>query len=66
MNKRNEIEFIKGISNIRITELCKEEKVSTSNLYTLKVPLETLHNIKLNIDNKIKKVYEDYERNNTL
>ena len=61
MKKEKELKFIKGISNIKITELCREEKVNTSNLYTLKVPAEKLHNIKLNIDKKIKELYEDYD-----
>lgn len=59
--KEKELNFIKGISNIKITELCKEEKVKTSNLYTLKVSKEKLHNIKVNIDNKIKDLYKEYD-----
>lgn len=65
--KEKDLNFIKGITSIKIIDLCKEEKVKTSNLYTMKVSKEKLHNIKENIDNKIKAAYKEYnETDSTL
>lgn len=65
--KKKDINFIRGFSNIRINKICEEEKISRGNLYTNKASASNIHIIKENIDNKIKKLYEDYdERNSSL
>lgn len=60
INKEKDIKFINDFKNIRFRNICKEEKVFTQNYYKMEISQEKLHNIKLNIDNKIKKLYEDY------
>ena len=66
MDKKQILKFIKDFQNIHITNICEEEHVKTSNLYTLKVSQEKMNNIKNNIDNKIKKLYEVDNETNTL
>ena len=60
-NKEKEVKFINNFKNIRFYDICKEEKVIPANYYKMEVSKEKLLNIKANIDNKIKKLYEDYD-----
>ena len=65
--KENDIEFINNFKNIRFRNICYEEKVHPQNYYKMEVSSEKIHNIKVNIDNKIKKLYEDYNvKDNSL
>lgn len=64
--KKKKVEFIKSLGNITVKGLCKEENVKTSNFYSLKVSNETLERIKNNVDNRIKEIYESYDKDNTL
>lgn len=66
--KEKDLQFIKGITSITVESLCKEEKIATANLYTLLASEKRIHNIKENIDQKIKKVYGEYDEqgNNSL
>ena len=64
--KKKKVEFIKSLGNITVRGLCKEENVKTSNFYSLKVSNETLERIKNNVDNRIKEIYESYDKDNTL
>lgn len=65
--KENDIEFINNFKNIKFRNVCREEKVHPQNYYQMEVSPEKIHNIKVNIDNKIKKLYEDYNvKDNSL
>lgn len=65
-NKLKDIKFINDFKNIRFYEVCKEEKVSPQNYYKMEISEEKLHNIKINIDRKIKELYEDYDGKSSL
>lgn len=65
-DKLKDIKFIRDFNNITFKKVCEEEKVYTINFYRMEISKEKLHNIKLNIDNKIKKLYEDYNEDSTL
>lgn len=67
ISKEKEVKFIEGFKNIKFYNICKEENVNPQNYYKLEVSPEKLLNIKANIDNKIKKLYEDYNgKDNSL
>lgn len=59
-DKRKDYEFIRGFTKITLKEVCKEVKVDPNNFRKMEISKEKLHNIKLNIDNKINKLYEAY------
>ena len=65
-SKLKDIEFINNFKNIKFYEICKEEKVSPQNYYKMEISEEKLHNIKINIDRKIKELYEAYDENSSL
>lgn len=65
MNINKEIKFINNFKSIRFYDICKEEKVFPANYYKMEISKEKLLNIKTNIDNKIKKLYEDYDHENS-
>ena len=60
--KMKDIIFIKTITNVNIRGVCSEENVKPQNFYKLKVSAEKLHNIKNNIDKKIKEAYIEYDK----
>lgn len=64
--KLKNVEFIKDFNKITVAKACKEENVKDANLYTLKASLESIKRIKLNIDRKIKELYEAYDEENPL
>lgn len=64
--KIKDVKFINDFKNIRFYELCKEEKVSPQNYYKMEISEEKLHNIKINIDRKIKELYEAYNEDSPL
>lgn len=66
MEKQEIINFLKAFNQITVTNICKEEQVKTSNLYTMQVSKEKMNNIKNNIDNKIKKLYEEEHETDSL
>lgn len=66
-DKLKDVKFIKDFNKITLKKVFEEEEADTSNFYKLEISKEKLHNIKLNIDSKIKKLYEDYyNESNTL
>lgn len=65
-DKLKNITFIKNFNKITVVKACEEEKIKTSNLYTLHVSKEKLQRLKNNIDNKIKELYEAYNENSSL
>lgn len=65
-DKLKNVEFIKSIANITVRGECLKENVKTNNFYKLEVSPEKLQNIKNNIDNEIKKIYEVYDENSPL
>ena len=64
-DKLKNVEFIKNFNKITVIKACQEENVKKSNLYNMTTSKEKIERIKLNIDRKIKELYQDYE-NNTL
>lgn len=67
INKEKEVKFINDFKNIKFYDICKEEKVIPQNYYRMEISKEKLLNMKANIDNKIKKLYEDYDgKDNSL
>ena len=65
-DKLKDLQFLKNFSKITIKGACKEENIKKNNVYTLKISKENLNRIKANIDNKINKLYEEYNENSTL
>ena len=65
-NKLKDVKFINDFKNIKFYEVCKEEKVSPQNYYKMEISEEKLHNIKVNIDRKIKELYEAYNEDSPL
>ena len=65
-DKYKDVKFINDFKNIKFYDICKEEKVIPQNYYKMEVSKEKLHNIKVNIDNKLKQLYEEYDENSSL
>lgn len=63
--KEKDIIFIRAIAGITIKSLCEEEKTYKQNFYTMNISEEKLHNIKLNIDKRIKEAYIEYDKDNS-
>ena len=63
--KEKDLTFIKTITNITVKGLCSDEHIDRVNVYTMKTSKEKLHNIKENIDKKIKDAYIEYGENNS-
>lgn len=62
-DKLKNVEFIKNFNKITVIKACQEENVKKSNLYNMTTSKEKIERIKLNIDRKIKELYQDYENN---
>ena len=65
-DKIKDVKFIRGFNKITLKKICNEEKVDRNNFYKLEVSKEKIHNMKLNIDKKLKELYEDYDAESTL
>lgn len=65
IEKEKDLVFIKRITNITVKGLCSDEHIDRNNIYTMKISKEKLHNIKENIDKKIKDAYIEYGENNS-
>ena len=52
-----DLEFIKKFSKITISKICKELKISSSNLYSEKVSQEKVKLIRKRIESKIAELY---------
>lgn len=65
IEKEKDLVFIKRITNITVKGLCSDENIDRTNIYTMKISKEKLHNIKENIDKKIKDAYVEYGENNS-
>lgn len=71
MEKREDLEFIKSFSKIKISKACKHFKYDQSNLINGRLGVEKEKNVRKYIENKVANIYvtesDDYvKEDNTL
>ena len=64
--KLKNVEFIKRVSNIKISSECSKVNIDRSNFYKMEVSAEKLQRMKDNIDKEIKEIYNNYDKDTTL
>lgn len=59
----NDLDYIKKFSKITIAEICRENNINTSNLWSGKLSEEKLHIVRKAIEAKVGGIYvEEYEK----
>ena len=64
--KLKNVEFIKRVSNIKVSSECSKVNIDRSNFYKMEVSAEKLQRMKDNIDKEIKEIYSNYDKDTTL
>lgn len=59
-----DLEYIKKFSKIKISQICRENHINSSNLWAGRLPDEKVHQIRKAIEAKVGIIYqEEYEKN---
>lgn len=56
--KIKDLEFIKNFSNIKVSKICEELKISRGNLYTARTSKENIKKVRNEIEKRYNNLYK--------